>query len=383
MKKSVKIILIIAACVAVLGAAAGVFLALNTFVGGEMISVGATELDMSDKGLTDVSGLMRCKKLESLDLRGNEISAMQFDELRDALPECEILWSVPIGMERFDSNIAEFSLAADYVEDLYNIAYFTEISSSDVSGTAADDERLYDLNMSIPNINIYWTANINGEEYQTNVKELDFSKTVLQDTSVLKYFTELTSLSLAANTLDDFSVLQGLTKLEYLDVSGNHVTDISALAGMTELKELDLSETWSNDGIKDLTPLAGLTKLEVLNLNQCSGENYEVVTQLPNLKELDLTYFGDAATDFSFIGKMTTLEKLTLKYSGLMNDDLKYLSGLNNLKELDLYGIYVSDPSPLHSLTGLEKLTIREDGVSADEKSALAAALPDCDISWS
>lgn len=377
--------MIVLACIVVLGAAAGVFFGLNTIVGNEVIPVGTVELDLSDKDIepAELKSLKRCKKLESLDIRGIEISAGQFDELHTAIPNCDILWSVPVGMERFDSNITDFSMAADYASDLENLIYFTKLASADVTGTKADDEQLYELSRKLHNIELCWTVNINGEDYPTTTTtELDFSKTVLRDPSVLKYFPNLTSLSIAPNTLTELSVLEGLTKLKYLDISGNHCADISALSGMTELVELDLSDTWTNDGIKDLSPLAGLTKLEVLNLNHCNGENYKVITDLPVLKEVHLSYFGDNTTDYSFFSQMTSLEKLYLTYSGMMNSDFKHIAPLTSLKELDLTGIHVSDPSALHSLANLEKLVISSEGIPKEAQNALTKALPDCRISW-
>lgn len=386
MKKTITIILIVLASVAVLGAAAaGAYFGLNTFVGDEVIPVSTVELDLSGKNIepVELKALERCEKLENLDIRGINITVRQFDELQALLPECDILWSVPVGMERFDSNITEFSMAAEYASDLDNLRYFTGLTSADVTGTKADDEQLYELNRSLPGIELYWTVTINEEEYPTETTtELDFSKTVLSDPSVLKCFPNLTRLSLAPKTITDLSVLEGLTKLEYLDIGGNQCTDISALSGMTELVELDLSDTWSNDGNKDLTPLAGLTKLEVLNLNHCNGENYEVIAGLPALREVNLTYFGGSSTDYSFFSQMTSLEKLDLTYSGMLNSDFEYLAPLTSLKELDLKGIYVTDPSALHSLVNLEKLVIRSEGISKEDRNALTNALPNCKITW-
>ena len=71
-----------------------------------------TTLDLRDKGLTDVSDLLEQTQLTSLDLRGNEITPADFDALKAALPNCEILWSVPLNGARYDSDSAALKLDA-------------------------------------------------------------------------------------------------------------------------------------------------------------------------------------------------------------------------------------------------------------------------------
>ena len=55
----------------------------------------STELDLSGVQLTEAEKLAELENLSKLDLRNTGISAQQYDVLRAALPQCEILWSVP------------------------------------------------------------------------------------------------------------------------------------------------------------------------------------------------------------------------------------------------------------------------------------------------
>ena len=81
-----------------------------------------TQLDRSNAGLTDadLAALYSQTSLTSLDLRGNELSPDAIASLQAALPDCAILWSVPLGSARFDSDSASITLPADATADALN-----------------------------------------------------------------------------------------------------------------------------------------------------------------------------------------------------------------------------------------------------------------------
>ena len=69
-------------------------------------------LDMVDSTVTDFSPLEALRSLRRLDVRGNyAFTRSDYDRLAQALPNCEILWSMPVGDEYVDSNVTEINLA--------------------------------------------------------------------------------------------------------------------------------------------------------------------------------------------------------------------------------------------------------------------------------
>ena len=69
--------------------------------------------------------------VDTVDLRGAEISCAEYDDARARRPEAVLRWSVPIGDERFDSfseSIALSSLPADGIDAL---AYFPNLKTVD------------------------------------------------------------------------------------------------------------------------------------------------------------------------------------------------------------------------------------------------------------
>jgi len=121
-----------------------------------------TTLDLRDQGITDVSDLMKHTQLTKLDLRGNELSRESFDALKAALPDCAILWSVPIAGARFDSDMTALTLdsATDDLVDL--LAYFPALESV-IIATPPDSATAATLTEKYPAVQFGWDIMIAGE----------------------------------------------------------------------------------------------------------------------------------------------------------------------------------------------------------------------------
>ena len=56
----------------------------------------ATELAFDDVQLIDVEDLQKYESLQTLDIRNADVTTELYDQLHAALPNCTILWSVPV-----------------------------------------------------------------------------------------------------------------------------------------------------------------------------------------------------------------------------------------------------------------------------------------------
>ena len=161
------------------------------------------------------------------------------------------------------------------------------------------------------------TVLIAGEEYPSNLEELDLTGKGLSDGDLasLGQMTELKSLNLEGNPeISDLTPLSGLTNLEHLELpSSSQISDLSPLSGLTSLTSLSTMESTGSQQpvsqIQDYSPLAGLTGLKELSLS---------VTNI---------------SDFSFLEGMKELETLRLMGS-MVTGNLTFAKGLTNLKEL-------------------------------------------------
>lgn len=124
-----------------------------------------------------------------------------------------------------------------------------------------------------------------------------------------------------------------------------------------ELEELSIMADTMGPGIRfDCTWLLKYKNLQTLWLGKKARKNLEKINQLPKLKSLSLR--GIKLTDFSFLWKMN-LEKLALLWNS--NSDLKELSKLKSLKEIELWRINkLSDISFIGELTNLEVIKLQD-----------------------
>ena len=195
----------------------------------------------------------------------------------------------------------------------------------------------------------------------------DFDKVVIPDANLRAVIAD--SLGKASYEAIIAADMATLTRLE---VPNKDIRDLTGLEFATNLTWLDLgSEYASGDGyindnnISDFSPLSSLTSLERLYLDNTDIPNISVLSSLPNLIVLDLSY--NSILDYSPLSKLTSLEGLSLRriYLSDISDLISVLSGLPNLTVLNLSSNdTISDFSPLSSLPNLTRLSLHGSSIS-------------------
>ena len=79
-------------------------------VGREKYPLDTTRLELSGDTLPDVQELARLEQLEVLDLRQMAVTAEEYEKLRAALPDCEILWRIPFQGQVWDMDTRELTI---------------------------------------------------------------------------------------------------------------------------------------------------------------------------------------------------------------------------------------------------------------------------------
>ena len=120
-----------AALTLVLAAAAALLLGCGLFVDRSV-----SELTFEADQKIDIADLQKYDNLTKLDLRACDVSAELYDELHAALPNCTIVWNVPLGGSLFDSQITQITLPKVDGEELTMLDYFPNLTS--VDATACD-----------------------------------------------------------------------------------------------------------------------------------------------------------------------------------------------------------------------------------------------------
>jgi serine/threonine protein kinase len=170
-------------------------------IGGEIVDTSATELDLSEKNLSDISALADLTNLETLYLQENDITDI------NALKEL--------------TNLDWLRLDYNRISDISPLAGLTKLRGLPIDGNNISD--------------------ISPLQGLTRMESLWLSENNISDISTLKGLTKLENLYLDDNQISDISVLAGLTKLETLYLNDNKVSNVSALMGLTNLTMLTLS----------------------------------------------------------------------------------------------------------------------------------------------
>ena len=301
-------------------------------------------------GVTDLTGIEHCTRLEDLSLRLARIT--DFSPL-ERLTSLRRLWlysckTVDLSAIHRCEGLEQLSISGARVTGMEGVAGLANLEVLELGGVHIMRPDLAPL------------------ESLSQLVELDLSRTTLgnirhwgariEDLSHLSGLTNLRRLNLFQLRVRDVGPLSGLTKLEFLDLRSNEVRDVGPLSGLTRLETLRLS---SNE-VSDISPLAGLVELRELWL---LGKQIRDITSLTELVELRDLRLGLQVTDagLEHLKGLTSLQSLSLQSLSLFNSrpvtsdgrkfsfpkvtdaGLEHLKGLSSLKELYLQGTQVTD----------------------------------------
>ena len=345
-----------------------------------------TELDGSDSGIANLTGLEFATNLTTLDLSNNQIrhisSVAKLTNLTtlylhnnlitDFSPIAGVVGNLRVytNNDQVDPNVPLHILDA-------NLRTVIEKALGKTKGatiTRGDMLNLTELNDPDSGI-----EDLTGLEFAKNITQLDLSGNAITDISALTQLTNLTGLNLSRNEMADISPIARLISLAWLDLSDNTITDISALAQLTKLIWLDLSGDRSGgNAITDISPVAQLTNLTGLDLSDNTITDISPLAQLTKLTELDLS--SNAITDISPVAQLTNLTRLWLWSNQI--SDISPIAKLTKLTGLRLWSNQISDISPVAQLTKLEWLDLSSNAITDISPLARLINLTNLDIGF-
>ena len=353
-------------------------------LGGKTFMSDVTELELRDCGITDISVLADCGKLEKLDLGSEWESVSNLNRIEDISALSELY-----GLKYLDLSANKISDASP-ISGLINLEHL----NLELNRLASIEPLAGLINVTYLDISDnYWT--IMDENFNYKVLYDHFS-----DITPLSGMTKLTHLDISDNPLFNaadkrncLEPLSGLTELTWLDVSAicfywgyeNEVhLDISPLAELVNLTVLNVSSNWEVDGASALSYLTGLVHLDLCKTQINDASHLSGLTELVYL---DITSTG--ITDLSPLSELTRLEALLADsnlafvdgtYGAMLYiSDVSPLAGMKNLRYLAINEGQAKDYSPLYALDKLEYLSVSH-RIGEDQLIALRAALPGCKI---
>ena len=182
-------------------------------------------IKMDDEGEL-VKAVTACMtNLTYLDMDSCQVSNEKMAEIRDSLPNANVVWRIKFG--RF-----------------YSVRTDVEKILASMPGKAGE---------LVHN-------NVEALKYCTKVKYIDLGhNNYLNTIEFCRYMPDLEVAVLALNAVEDFSPLAECPKLEYLEAFTSRLHDLTPLAECKNLRHLNICY---NFAINDITPLYDLPNLE-------------------------------------------------------------------------------------------------------------------------
>lgn len=410
----------------------------------------STELDLSGKQISELEKLQELTALRKLDLRDTGITIEQYDMLHAALPECEILWSVPFQDGFYDCATQELVLSTLSESDLPALAYLPELTSINadlcqdydaifammeqypdlavtytvsigeiaiahtaeeitvtdpdasellaqlpllpnlktvtLEGTLPDNQALIEVKNTFPEITFLWNFTVYGVETNTLAEFIDLSKIQLENTdeleAALPCFYNLTKVDMISCGLSnpDMEALN----LRHSETSFVWKVNVSGVNVRTDIKYF-MPYKHNLSKIGDLSNLRYCTEIEVLDFGHKCISDVSYIEYMPNLRFLLLL---ECNPDMNIIGNCTSLEYLELCDSPVT--DFWPLTNLTNLKDLNLsytpmnltthkFGKF-GDITPLLQMTWLDRLWMAFSRIGDDGRATMYEALPNTEL---
>ncbi|MFC1651004.1 leucine-rich repeat domain-containing protein [Candidatus Latescibacterota bacterium] len=269
-----------------------------------------TELDASERDISDITVIKLCVNLQTLNLNTNQIS--------DISPLSNL------------TNLESLDLSSNQISDISSLSGLTNL------------QWIY--------LHINQISDLSPLSSLTNLINLNLGDNPISDLSPLSSLTNLISLVMENNQISDLSPLSNLTNLRQIYMYGNQISDLSPLSNLINLHSLNLH----NNQISDISPLSNLVNLGDLALIENQISDINALSGLTRINMLQLEW--NQISDISPLSSLTNLQGLWLHNNQI--SDISPLVNLTNLRGLYLDDNQIEDISPL---TGLNMIGDWED----------------------
>ena len=296
--------------------------------------------------------------LKEIDLRDAIVTVADFEALRAAVPNCRIIWNVPVGTESFDSTSESIALSEFTPTDAENLVYFENLKTLDtLEGDA------YEAYMAaeeiLPHCDVRWSIALGGERLDPDAAVLELADapvTVQELTDALGLFPNAKVAVLGNTALSREDLLQLREDFPGLSFEFN----------------VEMGE-YCFYSLGDKLDFAGLPDVDVEIL-------FDAAWIFVALEEIDLRETGLSVEELMAIAEA---------YPGASiraDVELYGKSFPTDAEEIDLSGIEITDTSLIEKalplFPKLKKVIMSDCGISDEDMDALNLRHEDVEFVW-
>lgn len=352
MKKALIILTVIAALLLCGVGGFRYFQNHNIVIGEQVYSRQITTLDLSGQPLAEPKKLAQLKNLEHLDLRGTGLTTDLYNELCDALPQCQIEWDVPFQNTTYPQDTTHLTVTALTSADIAQLAYFPQLTAVDATG-CSNHAMIMQLKQAYPNLRVSYLMELGSQKLPQDTQYLSLGDgTVSQLAEAMAYLPQLKRVD--ATGCLEYGSLEALKKL-YPDCTILYKVKLGGRMLSQTVSVLDL----------DYSELAQLDS---------------VIAYLPHIKKINVT--GNIPSNDDVLAYQQTYGNIEFNWSfQLFGVEVTSLD-----KEIDLSGIQMEDTQEVEAslkyFRKLERVIMCNCGISNEEMDALGQRNPDVRFVW-
>lgn len=168
-------------------------------------------LDLSGQTTVDVEQIMGLKQLKELNLRGTHISNDDYAKIREALPDCKILWSVLVGSVYNDDDSENIEVFKFEEADVEALKYLPNLKKVDAFSITDEESFKYlaEALLAYPDIKIQYKVPLGMADIQSDVNKVSLKVVNLEALRfALTYLPKLTEVEFKGERPSDADMQQ-------------------------------------------------------------------------------------------------------------------------------------------------------------------------------
>jgi len=346
-----------------------------------------TELDFTGEAVPDLAYLQEFSQLKKVTLLDTGLTVEQYEEIRSALPGCEIVWELPFQGDYLPMDTASVTLAQIAPEEMVLLSYLTQLQTVDATAMT-DLDTVMALRDMYPQVEVDYRVTVAGQALPRDAAELTVENADVGELAEkLPYLPAMADITFTGETPDNeaiYNLMQEFPEITchweftFFDIPVTSDTEELDLSGikMASVEELEAGLKYFNNLQKVVMCDTGLPSEEIDALWKRNPEtrfvwnvkigHFTVRTDIIYLMPFQYGY--DGLKGYKLVDKnceemkyLVDLICLDMGHMGIKS--VEFLRYMPNMQYLIIGDTYVTDISPMENLTQLKFLEAWKCGI--------------------
>lgn len=304
------------------------------------------------------AGSLYPRNAETLDLRDQEITVEDYQAIAEKLPECDILWNVPLHSGTVLSSETSVTVTTLTDTDVAALSCMTGLKTVDAS-RCDNYPQLLALQEQNPDCDVQYIVPIAGEKYAQDTETVTAVGFTEADARNLSYLPKLNSVTVTG--CDDYALLQKVQQ-ESPQWNLSYTVSIGGEEFPSDSQTITVSNAVLDELEKGIPGLPALTTLNLTNPDADGEDLLDLREAYPNLDihwqvelygqtvaddvtELDIsgTLVGSCEEVEKLVACLPNLEKLIMSDCGIDSETMAAFRERQRENYKVVWTVYLSD----------------------------------------